>query len=194
MDSAHWQNTHEEEKFNARSMRRLIASCIDRNSLGGKHSVAMHMTDSIQLASVYRLTGVNFRLAAETLAPTIETRPDGTPVKLTAIPLYFLVSHAAELFLKSALLKRGFVEKDLKQLDYRHSLDALLTALQDKCVTITPTTIALLNGLHYQHQTHALRYASLVDNGQPTFMPPLPLVFEMLDELLLLTRVSTQGV
>jgi len=36
MDSAQWQNTHEAEKFNARSMRRLIARRIDRNSLFGR--------------------------------------------------------------------------------------------------------------------------------------------------------------
>ncbi|MEK6302381.1 MAG: hypothetical protein AABO41_16850 [Acidobacteriota bacterium] len=155
--------------------------------------MAKYMTDSIHLASVYRMTAVNFRLAAETLAATMEAKPDGTPAKLTAIPFYFVVSHAVELFLKSALLKRGFVESDVKH-DYRHNLNALLAALQEKGVTVTPDTIGLINGLHYQHQTHALRYTALVDDGRPTFMPPPTLVFEMLDELLLLTRLSTQGV
>ena len=84
------------------------------------------------LASVYRLTAVNFRLAAETLTATMETKEDGTPAKLTAIPFYFVASHAAELFLKSALLKRGLEESDLKQYDYRHNLNALLSAIQAK--------------------------------------------------------------
>jgi hypothetical protein len=152
------------------------------------------MKNSVYLASIYRLTAVNFRLAAETLAATMETKVDGTPAKLTAIPFYFVASHAAELFLKSALLKRGFEESDLKQYDYRHSLNALLVAIQAKGVSVTPDTINLINGLHRQHQTHALRYSALVDDGQATYMPPPLLVFRMLDELLLLTRLSTQGV
>jgi hypothetical protein len=152
------------------------------------------MSDNVYLASIYRLTAVNFRMAAETLAATMEMKGDGTPLKLTAIPFYFLASHAAELFLKSALLKRGFGESDLKQYDYRHNLNALLVAIQAKGVSVTPDTINLINGLHRQHQTHALRYTALVDDGQPTYMPLPSLVFIMLDELLLLTRLSTQGV
>ena len=89
-----------------------------------------NMGDSLYLASAYRMTGVNFRPAAETLAVAMETKDDGTPANLTAIPFYFVASHAAELFLKSALLKRGFTESDLKQYDYRHSLNALLLAVQ----------------------------------------------------------------
>jgi hypothetical protein len=33
-----------------------------------------------------------------------------------------------------------------------------------------------------------------LEDGQKTFMPPPALVFEMLTELLSLTRISTQGV
>ncbi len=145
------------------------------------------MADSEYWASIFRLTGSNFRLAAETLVATLETEADGTPAKLTAIPFYFVASRAAELLLKSALLKRGFEEGELKQYDYRHSLNTLLAALQEKDVLVTPKTVSLINGLHHQHQTHALRYTALVEDGQPTYMPPPPLVFEMLDELLLLT-------
>ena len=152
------------------------------------------MNNSVYLASVYRLTAANFRLAAETLAATMETKGDGMPAKITAIPFYFLASHAAELFLKSALLKRGFEESDLKQYDYRHNLNALLVAVQAKGVLVTPDTVTLINGLHGQHQTHALRYTAFVDDGQATYMPPSSLVFRMLDELLLLTRLSPQGV
>ncbi len=152
------------------------------------------MNNSVYLATVYRLTAVSFRLAAETLAATMETKGDGTPAKITAIPFYFLASHAAELFLTSALLKRGFEESDLKEYDYRHNLNALLVAIQANGVSVTSDTVTLINGLHGQHQTHALRYTALVDDGQATYMPPPSLVFRMLDELLLLTRLSTQGV
>ncbi len=152
------------------------------------------MSDPIGLASVYRLTAVNFWESAKIVSASLETKSDGTPAKLAAIPFYFLISHAAELLLKSALLKRGLQENDLKKFDCRHNLDALLEELQKKGVSITPDTVRLIGGLHSQHQNHALRYTALVDDGQKTFMPPPPLVFSMLDELLLLTRISTQGV
>jgi hypothetical protein len=130
------------------------------------------MTDPLYLASVYRLTAVNFRLAAETLSTTMELRKDGRPAKLTGIPFYFLASHAAELFLKSALLKRGFVEADLKRFDYRHNLNALLEAVQEKGLAATPETVSLINGLHLQHQTHALRYTALVDRAADVHATP----------------------
>ena len=152
------------------------------------------MSDNVYLATVFQGTAVIFRLAAETLAFAMETTRDGMPAKVTAIPFYFVASHATELFLKSALLKRGYQEADLKQYDYRHNLNALVAALQEKGVSVTPNTVWLIDGLHNQHQTHALRYTALVDDGQPTFMPPASLVFEMLDELMMLTRISTQGV
>ena len=124
----------------------------------------------------------------------METKKDGTPAKLSCIPIYFLVSHATELLLKSALLKRGFTDADLKKRDYRHNLNSLLTALQKMGVVVTPESLRLINGLHKQHLSHALRYTVLVDNGEKTYLPPLTLIFTMLDELLMLTRISTQGV
>lgn len=148
------------------------------------------MTDNIYLASVYRLTAVNFWESAKTLNATIESKDDGTPAKITAIPFYFLISHAVELLLKSALLKRGFREEDLRKYDYRHNLDALLKELQAQGASVTSDTVSLINGLDSQHQNHALRYTALVDDGQKTYMPPPSLVFSMLDELLLLTRVA----
>jgi hypothetical protein len=140
------------------------------------------------------LTAVNFWGSAKTLSASLEIESDGTPAKLTAIPFYFLISHAAELLLKSALLKRGFQDGDLKKFDYRHNLDALLEELQRKGVSVTPDTVRLIHGLHSQHQNHALRYTALLDDGQKTYMPPPPLMFSMLEELLLLTRIAIQGI
>lgn len=144
------------------------------------------MADNIYLASTYRLTAVNFWESAKTLSTTIELRDDGTPAKLTAIPFYFLISHAVELLLKSALLKRGFKEGDLRKFDYRHNLDALLQELQTLGVSMTPDAVSLIHGLHSQHQSHALRYNFLLN----PYMPPPSFVFSMLDELLMLTRIS----
>ncbi len=151
------------------------------------------MTDTSYLASLYRLTAVNFWESAKTVSATLELNSDGTPAKVTAIPFYFLISHAAELLLKSALLERGFKEEDLKKYDYRHNLDALLKELQTQGVAVTPDTVNLIKGLHSQHQNHALRYTALVDDGQKTYMPPVHLVFSMLEELLLLTRISASA-
>ena len=105
-----------------------------------------------------------------------------------------MISHATELLLKAALLKRGFTEADLKKHEYRHSLIALLKALQEKGVSVTPEMVRVVTGLHPQHESHALRYTALVDDGKKTYMPPPSLTFKMLDELLLLTRISTQDV
>ena len=74
------------------------------------------MSDHVYLTSIYRITAVNFWKSAKILSVSLETKSDGSPTKITAIPFYFLVSHAAELFLKSALLKRGFPESKLKSL------------------------------------------------------------------------------
>ncbi|MGH8003355.1 MAG: hypothetical protein ACRECJ_01345 [Limisphaerales bacterium] len=152
------------------------------------------MKDNIPLAFAYRLNGANFRMSAEKLRSTLELDDDDRPTKLTAIPLYFLASHAAELFLKAALLKRGFDESDLKKYDYRHNLNSLLFELQNKGVSVTDETVATIQGLSEQHKNHVLRYTVLVDDGTKTYWPPLSLIFSMLDELLLLTRISTQGV
>lgn len=152
------------------------------------------MRDNIPLAVAYYLNGTNFRMSAEELKNTLELDVDGRPTKLTAVPLYFLASHAAELFLKAALLKRGFDEQYLKKYDYRHDLSSLLSGLQKKGVAVTDATVATIHGMAKQHKNHALRYTVLVDDGAKTYWPPLSAVFSMLDELVLLTRISTQGV
>ncbi len=152
------------------------------------------MKDNIPLAVAYYTNGVNFRLSAERLREGLELDDAGRPKKLTAIPLYFLASHAAELFLKAALLKRGFPETDLKKYDYRHNLESLLQELQKKGIPVSSDTTAVIHGLSEQHRTHQLRYTVLVDDGTKTYWPPLSLVFAALEELLLLTRISTHGV
>ena len=83
------------------------------------------MNDNISLGVAYYLNGSNFQESAEKLMHGLELDSSGRPTKLTAIPMYFLASHAAELFLQPALLKSGFAEADLKKFDYRHNLAAL---------------------------------------------------------------------
>jgi len=145
--------------------------------------------DPIYWASVYRMTAVNFRLSAEKLAPTIELREDGTPAKLTAVPFYYLISHSIELLLKSALLKRGFIPSDLKRFETRHNLGALLALLMKKGLPVSEESKALIEGLSAQHQGHLLRFHFLTN----PFMPKPTLLWSTLDELLLLTKISTHG-
>jgi hypothetical protein len=145
------------------------------------------------MASVYRLEATNYVLSARVLAGSFEGGLDRSPAHATAVPYYYLVSHAAELFLKSALLKRGLSEEQLRAPAHRHSLASLLELLQAKGVSVSPSAIDMIQGLHPQHQRHVLRYSALVE-GEKVFLPFPSAVFSVLDELLLLTRISTQGV
>lgn len=151
------------------------------------------MVDPTSLAVAYYLNGQNFRLSAEKLMAGLELDNEGRPKTLTAVPLYFLASQAAELFLKAALLKRSVDASALKSRHYGHNLTALLDTLQQK-VPVTADTAAIVRGLSEQHKLHLLRYTVLVHDGTKTYWPPLNPVFSALDELLMLTRISTHGV
>ena len=140
-------------------------------------------------ATAYRMAAVNFRLSAEKLTPTIPLRDDGTPDKLTAVPFYFLISHAVELLLKCALLKRGHTLSDMRKFDCRHNLGGLLELIDAKELPVSNATREIIVGLSGQHQRHLLRYHFLIN----PYMPPPANLWPMLDELLLLTRISTFG-
>jgi len=148
--------------------------------------------DPIQLIVAYRLNGANFRASAEKLAREIEVDERGRPTKLTAIPAFYLASHAAELYLKAALLKCNMSDSELRRIDVRHNLSALLDLLLSKNVQISTRTMELVRGLSKQHGEHALRYTVLVDDGKRTYWPSFTVLFSSLDELLLLTRTTTQ--
>jgi hypothetical protein len=117
----------------------------------------------------------------------------GNQKNLTGVPIYYLISHSAELFLKSALVKRGITEDELKR-THGHNLKKLLLALKGLGVPVTDTTTSLVERLSEQHSDSALRYHVFLDNGKKTFMPSIKDSFEMLEELLMLTRISTHGV
>jgi len=149
--------------------------------------------DPIVVASAFRLQGVNFQRSAGVLAASLDWDENDRPKRLTALPFYLLVSYAAELFLKAALLKRGWSEHELKRFELRHNLSALAAELASVGVALSPRLGALLDQLSKQHATHQLRYTVLLDNGEKTFLPPRGVVLAALDELLSLTRISTQG-
>ena len=148
------------------------------------------MTDANFLASSYRLTALLFWDCAKEVNKVLEKDTDGRPIRLSAIPFYFLVSHATELLLKAALLNRGFSNQKLKSFDYRHNLDKLLEELHKMQIGLTKDSTDLIISLNEQHQTHSLRYTVLVANGKSIFWPPSHFVFAMLNELSELSAIS----
>src|SRR5207247_10819430 len=65
---------------------------------------------------------------------------------------------ALPIFLKSALLKRGYVPADLRRFDNRHNLRALLELLKKKGLPVSAEATSIIEGLSPQHAHHLLRY------------------------------------
>ena len=149
--------------------------------------------DNIVLASTYRLTATNFRMSAEILLHDFEKRGEALPKNIRAIPFYYLISHAIELLLKCALLKRGRSADDLKKYPVRHSLNLLLQKLIELGVPLSDNAINVIGTLSQQHEKHNLRYTALLDDGEVTFTPEPLVLLDVLDELLLAGRISTYG-
>lgn len=152
--------------------------------------------DNIVVASNYRMIAGVYERSAKILAKSEDWNDQGQPSKLlTPIPIYQLCSHAAELYLKASLLKRGYSEKEMKKFDYRHNLQALLNLLIEKEIPISNRVKDTVASLSEQHQNHILRY-SKIENGFVTValhMPPIEEVFESLGELLELTSINRTG-
>jgi len=146
--------------------------------------------DNIVLASTYRLTATNFRMSAEILLHDFEKRGEALPKNMRAIPFYYLISHAIELLLKCALLKRGQAADDLKKYQIRHSLSALLQKLSELGVPMSDNAINVIGVLSQQHEKHNLRYTALLDDGEVTFTPEPSVFLDVLDELLLAGKVT----
>ena len=73
------------------------------------------------------------------------------------MPFYYLVSHASELLLKAALLKRGVTPQHLRKVALRHDLKVLLEELELQKASISPSSKAIVIGLSRQHKEHDLR-------------------------------------
>lgn len=142
--------------------------------------------DNVVEAVNCKLMAVNFWESAKKIESTMDKKDDGTPAKLTAIPFYFLVSHATELFLKAALLKRGFDSGKLKKFDYRHNLSNLLDELEKYKIVVSPHSASIIRGLSISHAEHSLRYKVLVK----WYSPPPKCIYSMLDELLGCCRLN----
>jgi hypothetical protein len=146
--------------------------------------------NSIELASVYRLTAANFRMSAEILFEKLRGQGELLPGNIRAIPFYYLMSHALELLLKCALLKRGTRVADLRKYPLAHNLDGLLQEIIDLHVPVTEQAASLIRALSKQHEKHYLRYTALLDDGEPTFTPEPGDLFQLFDEILTMGRKS----
>jgi hypothetical protein len=146
--------------------------------------------DNIELAAVYRITATSFRISAEILERDFKAKGEDAPLNYRATPFYYLISHACELLLKAALLKRDYSPNRLRQPALRHNLKNLTEALRFKGVELSTPTILLIEGLSSQHESHDLRYTALLDNDRPTYMPSPSELYAMLDELLMATRLN----
>ena len=150
--------------------------------------------DNIVIALAYRSNGAAYQESAKILCSNLELNQKNIPKNYLCTPFYYLCSHAAELYLKAALLKRNYDVEKLKKFDFRHNLQALLDELIDnRKLEVTKNTRLTISALHSQHEKHALRYNVLLDDGNNIVFPPVCCCLEMLDELLMLTRINTQG-
>jgi hypothetical protein len=149
--------------------------------------------DVVELANTYRLTATNFRMSAVVLAEDFEKKGESVSGNIRAIPFYYLISHAIELLLKCALLKRGLSPDDLKKYPVGHGLSALLQKLKELDVPVSESSTNVILALSPQHEQHRLRYTAMLDDGQATYTPEPSGLFATLDELLLARRISTLG-
>ena len=152
--------------------------------------------DNVLIAANYRFIAAGFLISARILREHIEVDENSRPKKYRVLPLYYLASHIAELYLKCALLKRGFSQKELNKYRYRHNLEALLGELIKLNIPVSNRTCDVVRGLSEQHKVHLLRYPTVNEEGYlvlAKFWPNLNDVFEALDELLTTTAISTFG-
>lgn len=149
-------------------------------------------SDVIALVSAYRLTACVYSENAKLLQKSYDASGTQVEGNRITIPFYYLVSHSAELLLKCALLKRGLTRRDLMQPGMRHSLKSLLAELTSFGVPVSNSSISLLNSLEGQHERHDLRYNFLME-GKSIYTPDPNDCFSCLEELLMLTRISTHG-
>lgn len=145
---------------------------------------------SIVSASHYRLVAVSFWESAKILYEN-RTYTDGCQTSMINMPpFYYLVSHASELFLKSALLKRGVTESDLRKQNVRHNLVKLATILAEKGLHLSENTIELIKVLHPIHEKHYLRYLFLKPNHE-IFRISTADINAALEELLMATKLPS---
>ena len=152
------------------------------------------MPDYVADASYYRMTAVVYWENAKILEGAFRARGEKMEGNRMAVPFYFLISHALELFLKCALMKRGSSPQELKNIGLRHNLASLLRDIESKGVPISRSTRDLVRVMSDQHRSHTLRYTVFFENGGSIYTPKTVDLYSALDELMMAGRISTHGV
>jgi len=145
-------------------------------------------------AAYYRMTAVVYWENAKMLQEAFERKGQKVRGNRMAVPYYLLISHAMELLLKCALLKRQTSPKDLKKFELRHNLKSLLDAVEALHIPITARTREIVHVMSSQHSNHVFRYTVFFEEGGPVFVPEPVDLNGVLEELLMAGRISTHGV
>jgi hypothetical protein len=132
-------------------------------------------------AATYTLSAQIFRESARRLAKCFADEKWQITNNSQAAPLYYLVSHAAELFLKALAASHGL----LIQWEHKHDLVGLLGELEAMGVKVTPAARKVIEELSPEHRGHSLRYDAFFV-GEGGFQSNEQQLFSMLEELRLL--------
>lgn len=97
--------------------------------------------------------------AFERLANTSEPRP------LHA--MYFLLTHAFELFFKAYLAARGVAKKETREPKLRHNLPALLSLCEQMKLPAVADLREYISSLHEMNQDHDFRYVTSYNLSVP---------------------------
>lgn len=80
-------------------------------------------------------------------------------VMIAENPLNFLLGHASELLLKSALAFKGYDEGKLKSFEFRHDLIALKNACELEQITLNSRFVFWIEVIAENHKDFDFRYA-----------------------------------
>jgi hypothetical protein len=130
-------------------------------------------------AATYVLSAQIFTGSAQRLAKCFSDEKWQIANNPQAAPLYYLVSHAAELFLKALVVSR-----DLRiQWEHKHDIVGLLGELEAIEVKVTPASRKVLEELSSKHKGHSLRYDAFFLGREGGFQSNEQQLFTMLEEL-----------
>jgi hypothetical protein len=129
-------------------------------------------------AATYILSAQIFTKSAERLAKCFADEKWQISNTPQAVPLYYLVSHAAELYLKALVVSHGLQI----QWEHNHDLVGLLGELESIGVKVTTASRKVLEELSPEHKGHSLRYDAFF-LGKGGFQSNEKQLFTMLEEL-----------
>jgi hypothetical protein len=130
-------------------------------------------------AATYFLSARIFTKSAQRLAKCFADDKWQITNNAEAAPVYYLVSHAAELFLKALAVSHGLPIR----WEHNHDLVGLLGELEAIKVKVTPASRKVLEELSPEHKRHLLRYDAFFLGNEGGFQSNEQQLFTMLEEL-----------